>query len=103
MLLGQLGKPFCGQINPFQHLIHAKAFQPLEACRKGPVKPIKMAFIFDHGYAGQIVEILHVIGGKARSHAFQKRQIFTDRHRNSGLAQGFKKPRKHGFTDCALG
>ena len=63
--------------------------------RKGAIKAIDVAFVFDQGAARQIIERLGVIGGQPVIHTFEKCQKFAQTDRNIVAAQLFEKRQKH--------
>ncbi len=77
MLFSHLLKPLLRDIHGLQHLIGGDPLEAFEAGRKGAVEFVDVAFVLHHGRAGQIVEGVDVIGGKAARHAFKKRQVFA--------------------------
>mmetsp|Transcript_23429 Transcript_23429/g.41124 ORF Transcript_23429/g.41124 Transcript_23429/m.41124 type:complete len:265 (+) Transcript_23429:194-988(+) len=95
VLFRQLFEPVLRDIHRLQHLFDADLLQPFKGCGKGAVELVDVAFVFDHGGAGEIVKRLHVIGGQPRPHAFQKCKEFAQRDRDPVLAQTFKEGQEH--------
>ena len=95
---------FKGLFKPLQRHVGGEVgqhFHAFEIGAKGFIELIEMLFVLHQNHATEVVKIIHAAGVAVGAdhiglQRFQKGEVFLDRHRQFGRAQGVEKINQHG-------